>query len=102
MARFHSDVVLTRFNFSLLKENIYLFIISCGVKVLLFTEINDLCNYLFQSLRKTICNGNKQWLLLKKGKKCFLSMICPINSYQKMSGDKVEKVDKIKSCFNLI
>lgn len=29
-------------------------------------------------------------------------MICPINSYQKMSGDKVEKVDKIKSCFNLI
>lgn len=40
--------------------------------------------------------------ITEEGRKCFLSMICPINSYQKMSGDKVEKVDKIKSRFKLI
>lgn len=47
MVRFHSDVVLKCFKFSLLKENIYLFIISCEVKVLLFTEINDLFSMQF-------------------------------------------------------
>lgn len=47
MVRFHSEVILTGFNFSLLKENIYFFIISCKVKVLPFTEINDLLSMQF-------------------------------------------------------
>lgn len=47
MVRFHSEVILTRFNLSLLKENIYVFIISCKVKALLFTEIYNLLSMQF-------------------------------------------------------
>lgn len=47
MVRFHTDVVLICFNYSLLKENIYLFIIGYKVKALLFTEINTLLSVQF-------------------------------------------------------
>lgn len=37
----------------------------------------------------------------EEGMKCFLFIICPINSYQEVSADKAEKIDNIKSYFNM-